>query len=142
MSDFFVIILITLIIGKLSVTFLFILSSVVFHQTWMLLVVSWRNSCLQKTYLQGIQDSDKLSVTFLFILSSVVFHQTWMLLVVSWRNSCLQKTYLQGIQDSDRKAKTYELNTLLSSKCPAKIYLLKVNNRNMRKRCEICSKLT
>ena len=25
---------------------------------------------------------------------------------------------------------------------PANIYLLKVNNRNTRKRCEICSKLT
>ena len=25
---------------------------------------------------------------------------------------------------------------------PAKIYLFKVNNRNTRKRCEICSKLT
>ena len=26
--------------------------------------------------------------------------------------------------------------------CPAGIYLLKVNNRNTRTRCEICSKLT
>ena len=25
---------------------------------------------------------------------------------------------------------------------PAKIYLLKINNRNTRKKCEICSKLT
>ena len=27
-------------------------------------------------------------------------------------------------------------------KVPAKIYLLKVNNRNTRARCEVCSKLT
>ena len=26
--------------------------------------------------------------------------------------------------------------------CPANIYLLRVNNRNTRKKCEICSKLT
>ena len=26
--------------------------------------------------------------------------------------------------------------------CPANIYLFKVNNRNTRKRCEICTKLT
>ena len=30
----------------------------------------------------------------------------------------------------------------LLSQFPANIYLLKVNNRNTRKRCEICSKLT
>ena len=28
------------------------------------------------------------------------------------------------------------------SPCPASIYLLRVNNRNTKKRCEICSKLT
>ena len=27
-------------------------------------------------------------------------------------------------------------------KCPANIYLIKFNNRNTRKRCEMCSKLT
>ena len=31
---------------------------------------------------------------------------------------------------------------LLQDPCPAGIYLLKVNNRNTRARCEICSKLT
>ena len=31
---------------------------------------------------------------------------------------------------------------LLTSCYPANIYLFKVNNRNTRKRCEICSKLT
>ena len=30
----------------------------------------------------------------------------------------------------------------LKNYCPAGIYLLKVNNRNTRRRCEICSKLT
>ena len=35
------------------------------------------------------------------------------------------------------------LRWTLSSKCfPAIIYLFKINNRNTRKRCEICSKLT
>ena len=34
----------------------------------------------------------------------------------------------------------YSLSICLSS--PASIYLRKVNNRNTRKRCEICSKLT
>ena len=38
-----------------------------------------------------------------------------------------------------RKSKT---NTFDESINPAGIYLLKVNNRNTRRRCEICSKLT
>ena len=38
--------------------------------------------------------------------------------------------------------KTTFLNVLLLTKNPANIYLLKVNNRNNRKRCEICSELT
>ena len=38
--------------------------------------------------------------------------------------------------------KTMELIVKLSYSVPAGIYLLKVNNRNTRTRCEICSKLT
>ena len=34
------------------------------------------------------------------------------------------------------------LDETISCHCPAGIYLLKVNNRNTRTRCEICSKLT
>ena len=33
-------------------------------------------------------------------------------------------------------------NTFTAAYTPAGIYLLKVNNRNSRTRCEICSKLT
>ena len=33
-------------------------------------------------------------------------------------------------------------NTLLNKYNPVGIYLLQVNNRNTRTRCEICSKLT
>ena len=32
--------------------------------------------------------------------------------------------------------------SMLSSAVPANIYLFKVNNKNTRKRCEICSTLT
>ena len=34
------------------------------------------------------------------------------------------------------------ISNVLSIKIPARIYLLKVNSRNTRTRCEICSKLT
>ena len=37
---------------------------------------------------------------------------------------------------------SYPLNTGLKLNVPAGIYLLKVNKRNITKRCEICSKLT
>ena len=33
-------------------------------------------------------------------------------------------------------------NVLYQTPIPANIYLYKINNRNTRKRCEICSKLT
>ena len=33
-------------------------------------------------------------------------------------------------------------NTVQEITCPANIYLFKVNNKNTRKSCEICSKLT
>ena len=36
----------------------------------------------------------------------------------------------------------YLLETIILRDTPANIYLLKVNNRNTRKRCEICSKFT
>ena len=67
-----------------------------------------------------------------------------------------QITYLGCIVDEtiSRKPRSYKttnkiisrLNFLLKKKhffdAPAGIYLLKVNNRNTRTRCEICSKLT
>ena len=39
---------------------------------------------------------------------------------------------------------TYQLeyNIKLKANFPANIYLFKINNRNTRKRCEICSKIT
>ena len=44
----------------------------------------------------------------------------------------------------NEKTVLHESNLILSfnSQTPASIYLFKVNNRNTRTRCEICSKLT
>ena len=39
-------------------------------------------------------------------------------------------------------ALAFVLGEVLTCNIPAGIYLLKVNNRNTRTRCEICSKLT
>ena len=51
--------------------------------------------------------------------------------------SC-DKILLLNIADFISCTKCSQVNT----KIPADIYLLKVHNRNIRKRCEICSKLT
>ena len=50
-----------------------------------------------------------------------------------------KNTKKQGKQNTDDKLK---FNWLCENSIPASIYLFKVNNRNTRKRCEICSKLT
>ena len=45
------------------------------------------------------------------------------------------------VSDIEKKLKTHS-QTLLRKEIPTNIYLLKVNNRYIRKRGEICSKLT
>ena len=54
---------------------------------------------------------------------------------------CLSKLDL-GVEKNHTKANSNVISYLLVTTNPAGIYLLKVNNRNTRTRCEICSKLT
>ena len=41
-----------------------------------------------------------------------------------------------------KKPRNIDWNAIIPHQVPANIYLLKFNNRNTRKRCEICSKFT
>ena len=52
-------------------------------------------------------------------------------------------TYSQFFENRwESGSKKYMANSTDKKVIPANIYLFEVNNRNTRKRCEICSKLT
>ena len=60
------------------------------------------------------------------------------MLVIFWCTSFSLLIILNGLS----RESSFVSKLKLISQFPAKIYLFKVNNRNTRKRCKICSKLT
>ena len=61
---------------------------------------------------------------------------------VIFTHNSLSRILLESRQYSKKLHERYNLSTILATPFPAGIYQLKVINRNIRKRCEICSKLT
>ena len=61
---------------------------------------------------------------------------------VIFTHNSLSRILLESRQYSKKLHERYNLSTILTTPFPAGIYQLKVINRNIRKRCEICSKLT
>ena len=63
-----------------------------------------------------------------------------------WEGETLPKCFFifKQLEKYQNEYYPYNINLILFCRriFPANIYLLKVNNRNTRKRCEICSKLT
>ena len=69
---------------------------------------------------------------YTFILETVLVY----LKVIAWRQMSFLQTFAVTACNS------VSTNLCIKDICSAGIYLLRVNNRNTRTRCEICSKLT
>ena len=69
---------------------------------------------------------------YTFILETVLVY----LKVIAWRQVSFLQTFAVTACNS------VSTNLCIKDICPAGIYLLRVNNRNTRTRCEVCSKLT
>ena len=60
---------------------------------------------------------------------------------LSQMKDVIQKTSSNTATQYEKMVGKFETNFVAERVFPVGIYLIKVNNRNIRKRCEICSKL-
>ena len=70
---------------------------------------------------------------------SMVYNQNWFNLYYIW---CIKRLVMIAEDHWYELSKIWKYWRRQIFSLPAGIYLFKVNNRNTRKRCEICSKLT